>query len=287
MISPNSRVRSKALSTGFDRIETSPHHPQTKVPMNLIKANLEKVLLALGTIALLIALSVKIIPSGTVGVVSTFGVVQSAAVAPGLVFLVPLVQTVQQVSIQTKAIPEEFTVQTRDSQQIKVTATATYAINPTNAPAVVANIGSSEVAVNNVVIQPVLVSSVKRVVTGYAMQEVIENQARISGEIRQDIDNELQKQGYVNFRDFAVTGFVLDPEVQKSIEQKQIAIQERQRKLTELETAQIEAQRLKTIDAVLSDRVLLKQAIDKWDGNSLIPPMAGGGNLNLLLSPKK
>jgi hypothetical protein len=84
-----------------------------------------------------------------------------------------------------------------------------------------------------------------------------------------------------------VTGFVLDPEVQKSIEQKQIAIQERQRKLTELETAQIEAQRLKTIDAVLSDRVLLKQAIDKWDGNSLIPPMAGGGNLNLLLSPKK
>jgi prohibitin 1 len=255
--------------------------------MNFIKVNLEKVLLALGTIALLIALSVKIIPSGTVGVVSTFGVVQSAAVPPGLVFLLPLVQTVQQVSIQTKAIPEEFTVQTRDSQQIKVTATATYAINPTNAPAVVANIGPSEVAVNNVVIQPVLVSSVKRVVTGYAMQEVIENQARISGEIRQDIDNELQKQGYVNFRDFAVTGFVLDPEVQKSIEQKQIAIQERQRKLTELETAQIEAQRLKTIDAVLSDRVLLKQAIDKWDGNSLIPPMAGGGNLNLLLSPKK
>jgi hypothetical protein len=38
---------------------------------------------------------------------------------------------------------------------------------------------------------------------------------------------------------------------------------------------------------VLSDRILLKQAIDKWDGSSMIPPMAGGGNLNLLLSPKK
>jgi hypothetical protein len=84
-----------------------------------------------------------------------------------------------------------------------------------------------------------------------------------------------------------VTGFVLDTEVQKSIEQKQIAIQEKQRKMTELETAQIEAQRLKTLDAVLSDRILLKQAIDKWDGSSMIPPMAGGGNMNLLLSPKK
>jgi hypothetical protein len=38
---------------------------------------------------------------------------------------------------------------------------------------------------------------------------------------------------------------------------------------------------------VLSDRILLKQAIDKWDGSSMIPPMAGGSNLNLLLSPKK
>jgi regulator of protease activity HflC (stomatin/prohibitin superfamily) len=119
------------------------------------------------------------------------------------------------------------------------------------------------------------------------MQEVIENQARISGEIREDIIKELDKQGYVNFRDFAVTGFVLDTEVQKSIEQKQIAIQEKQRKMTELETAQIEAQRLKTLDAVLSDRILLKQAIDKWDGSSMIPPMAGSGNMNLLLSPKK
>jgi prohibitin 1 len=255
--------------------------------MNSTQLNLNKILAAVGAIVLLIVLSVQIIPSGTVGVVSTFGVIQSQARQPGLVFLIPLVQTVQEISIQTKAIPEEFTVQTRDSQQIKVTATATYSIDPTNAPAVVANIGPTVTAINNVVIQPVLISSVKRVVTGYAMQEVIENQAKISGEIRDDIYAELQKQGYVNFKDFAVTGFVLDPEVQKSIEQKQIAIQERQRKMTELETAQIEAQRLKTIDAVLSDRVLLKQAIDKWDGSSLIPPTASGGNLNLLLSPNK
>jgi prohibitin 1 len=250
-------------------------------------ANLDKLLIVIVAIVTILALSLKVVPSGTVGVVSTFGVVQTASLAPGLHAVIPIVQTIQQISIQTRAIPEEFTVQTRDSQQIKVTATATYAIDPTNAPAVVANIGPSESAVTNVVIQPVLVSSVKRVVTAYAMQEVIENQAKISAEIRDDIYNELQKQGYVNFRDFAVTGFVLDAEVQKSIEQKQIAIQERQRKLTELETAQIEAQRLKTLDAVLSDKILLKQALDKWDGSSLIPPTAGGTNMNLLLSPRK
>jgi hypothetical protein len=51
--------------------------------------------------------------------------------------------------ILRKTIPEEFTVQTRDSQQIKVTATATYAINPPNAPAIVANIGRSEESVNS------------------------------------------------------------------------------------------------------------------------------------------
>jgi regulator of protease activity HflC (stomatin/prohibitin superfamily) len=248
---------------------------------------LNRLLIALAIAITVIALSIKVVPSGTVGVVSSFGVVQSPPRQPGLNFLIPLAQTIQEISIQTKAIPEEFTVQTRDSQQIKVTATATYAINPPNAPAIIANIGRNEESVRSVVIQPVLVSSVKRVVTGYAMQEVIENQARISGEIREDIIKELDKQGYVNFRDFAVTGFVLDTEVQKSIEQKQIAIQEKQRKMTELETAQIEAQRLKTLDAVLSDRILLKQAIDKWDGSSMIPPMAGRGNMSLLLSPKK
>jgi regulator of protease activity HflC (stomatin/prohibitin superfamily) len=105
---------------------------------------LNRLLIALAIAITLIALSIKVVPSGTVGVVSSFGVVQSPPRQPGLNFLIPLAQTIQEISIQTKAIPEEFTVQTRDSQQIKVTATATYAINPPNAPAIIANIGRNE-----------------------------------------------------------------------------------------------------------------------------------------------
>ena len=224
-----------------------------------------------------------IVESGNVGIVSSFGKVQAEPVAPGISFVFPGLRDISQLSIRTIALPEEFTSLTKDSQKIIVAATATFAIAPEAAPQAYIQIGRNIQTIQATVVQPVLLSAVKNVISQYAMTFIIENQATVATEIKADIIKQLQQAGYINFQDFNVTGFILDPDVQKAVEQKQIAIQEQERKKTELVTAGIEAERLKTLDSALTERILMKQAIDKWNGNSLVPPTATGQS-NILLS---
>lgn len=223
-----------------------------------------------------------IVESGNVGIVSSFGKVQAEPIEPGISLVFPPLREINQLSIRTVALAQEFTSLTKDSQKIIVAATATFSIAPKAAPQAYIQIGRSVQAIQNTVVQPVLLSAVKNVVSKYAMTFIIENQAPVATEIKQDIIKQLQQAGYINFQDFNVTGFILDADVQKAVEQKQIAIQEQERKRTELVTAGIEAERLKVLDSALTERVLMKQAIDKWDGSSLVPPTATGQS-NILL----
>jgi len=232
---------------------------------------------------LLISGCAAIVESGNVGIVSSFGKVQATPVEPGITFAFPGLRNISQLSIRTVALPQEFTSLTKDSQKIIVAATATFSIAPNAAPQAYIQIGRTVGTIQATVVQPVLLSAVKNVISRYAMTFIIENQATVATEIKDDIVKQLKQAGYINFQDFNVTGFILDPDVQRAVEQKQIAIQEQERKKTELVTAGIEAERLKALDSALTERVLMKQAIDKWNGNSLVPPTATGQS-NILLS---
>ncbi len=242
-----------------------------------------KIFVPLLLIFVLLISGCTIVESGNVGIVSSFGKVQASPVEPGISFIFPGLRDISQLSIRTIALPEEFTSLTKDSQKIIVAATATFSIAPQAAPQAYIQIGRNVQTIQATVVQPVLLSAVKNVISQYAMTFIIENQAIVATEIRVDIIKQLQQAGYINFQDFNVTGFILDPDVQKAVEQKQIAIQEQERKKTELVTAGIEAERLKALDSALTERILMKQAIDKWNGNSLVPPTATGQS-NILLS---
>lgn len=78
-----------------------------------------------------------------------------------------------------------------------------------------------------------------------------------------------------------MTGFVLDSEVQKAIEGKQVANQKLAQKATEVDIAKKEAERLQALQDAITPNTLMKEAIDKWDGSG-IPPTVGG-NLNLFV----
>lgn len=236
--------------------------------------------IALGLILILSA--VTIIPSGYVGIKTNLGKISPNVLNPGVNLVIPLIETVNNMSVQQQQVPETFAVQTKDNQLITVTGTAVYNINPSNAANTAIRIGYDPDTISKVVFQPKLLSTTKRVISQYGMEDAISKQAEISTEIQAELIQSLSTDGSIVFDGFNITGFVLNPDVQRSIESKQIALQEKQRKQTELETAQLENQRLSKIGSALTPLLIEQQLIEKWDGKSLLIR----GNNSVLIDSK-
>jgi regulator of protease activity HflC (stomatin/prohibitin superfamily) len=205
-----------------------------------------------GLIGLLVANPVRIVESGNVGVIYKFGKVSTEVLQPGFNLVTPLITTVIPLDIKTQAAPEEFTALSKDGQQIRVTATTTYNNNPLEAAKTANTIGLDNAKIKSIALQPKLLVTVKGVIAKYSMEQIIANQSGISDEIEKGITNELAKQPTIELTSINVTGIVLDPEVQQSIENKIIASQKKEQAVIDNQTAQIQAETNKTLSNSLS-----------------------------------
>jgi regulator of protease activity HflC (stomatin/prohibitin superfamily) len=102
------------------------------------------------------------------------------------------------------------------------------------------------------------------------MTHIINNQAAVSQEIIELINTSLANQAIINLQNLAITGIVLDPEVQASIEAKAIATQEQEAAVIKAETAKILAQQNDILFKSLTPQILQQKAIEKWNGNTLV-----------------
>lgn len=227
---------------------------------------------------------VRIIYPGQVGIKSTLGTIKAESLLPGVHLQIPFLDSISTLSNRTISLPEEFGSLTRDSQTIKVTGNALYALNADRAPEVFSKIGTTDEALSKSVVQPTIIGSVKTVISRYSMSEIIDNQEKISLEIEEVINTRLKLNHYVTFERFTVTGFVLDKKVQEAIESKQIANQELQRAATQVEIAKKQAEAKKALTGSITPLTLMQDAIDKWDGSG-IPPTTG--NSQFLIQPQK
>lgn len=216
---------------------------------------------------------------GEVGIKTTFGSVHEEPLQPGLHLNVPVADWIDKLPTRAIAQPEQYSSLTKDSQKIVVYATATYSINPKQSVKAFTTVGKTSDKIKQAIVQPALLAAVKDVISRYSMTDVIENQTQVSDEIGQIVRQRLGKTSYIDLQTFDVTGFVLDENVQASVEKKQIAKQELERKDTELKTAQKEAERLQILQKSLTKEVLMQEAIQKWDGSGIPPTVGSDVNL--------
>ncbi|MBD2201581.1 prohibitin family protein [Calothrix sp. FACHB-1219] len=214
--------------------------------------------------------SVIIVQSGEVGVVYHFGKVSQETLSPGLNFAIPFITSVKSLDVKTQADEELFVTLSKDGQEIKVAATATYNNNPLVAADTAIHIGLENSLIKKIALQPKLLSTVKTVIAEYTMNDIISNQAGISEEIEQRIIKELESQPNIILTAINVTGISLDPQVQQSIENKVIASQKKEQAKIDNETAQITAQTNKVLADSLSPILVQQQAIEKWSGQSSV-----------------
>ena len=258
---------------------------------------------------IVIASGIVVIPTGYTGVRSTFGQIDSKPIPNGISFKIPFVQTVEKVNNKQQDVTFRDQIWSETNQRTAIyyeSVTVTYQINPEKSAWIYAHVtnyrdnlvssglvssaikSASKVlsdtdATNRSVIEPEAMAAIQAALDEkYGENVVLVNKVVIENADFEDSYNaaiaakqkaqlEAEQQAIENQR-----------EIDKAIAEAQViktkAEAQAEAKIIEAQ-AQAEANRL--LEESLSEDILRKQYIDKWNGE--LPQVLGGDNPSLLI----
>ena len=134
------------------------------------------------------------------------------------------------------------------------------------------------------ILNPAIKESIKSAIAKYNAEEITVNRTAVSLSCLKAIQDKVEKYGIV-IEDFNLTDFSFSAEYTKAIEDKQVAEQNLEKSKLEAEKKIVEAEATKKANELLqeslTDELLMKQFIEKWNGEL---PKATGSNSILDIS---
>ena len=129
---------------------------------------------------------------------------------------------------------------------------------------------------SNTILEPAIQETIKGVISKYTSEELVTKRSGISLDINNTLNERIKIYG-INSVSVAINNFDFSEAYNQAIEQKAVAEQNVLKAQQELEQAKVEAER-KVVEAEatnkanellkqnVTDEVLMKQFIEKWDG---------------------
>ncbi|MBW4694961.1 MAG: prohibitin family protein [Lyngbya sp. HA4199-MV5] len=247
-----------------------------------------KVILLLLLLALVSSFFV-IVNAGERGVLMTFGEVQEAVLGEGIHPVIPLVQTVQKLSVRVQSHQITAEASSKDLQDVYTDVALNWHLVPEKANVVFQRIGNESAIVESI-INPAVEEVLKAVMAMYTAEEIITKR----GDVKTAVDRALTER--LTPYDLAVDDISLvhvhfTRRFSDAVEAKQVAEQEAKRAefvalkavkeaeaRVNLAKGDAEAQRL--LRENLTPELLQRQAIEKWNGN--LPFIVGGDGTKVL-----
>lgn len=171
----------------------------------------------------LLSLTFVQIEAGYVGVVKQFGQIQPNTLGPGLHVVIPFANTVETVDTRVRQIRiENYGAASLEQQNLFLTVTLNYHVNPNQAQNIVQTIGLDYEAK---IVLPRLLDIPKTITDDYPTTTVLNKREEIRQKASDLLKVELDRHGFI------VDGLVLEnfdysPEYNAAIEQKQVAQQQ-------------------------------------------------------------
>jgi prohibitin 2 len=234
---------------------------------------------------------IRIVQSGTRGVITTFGKVDPEPLGEGIHFVVPLVNRVHMIDVRLQKSEGKGVAASRDLQQVSVSAALNWRLDPALVAQTYQAIGN-EYAVAARVIEPAAQEATKAIAAQYTAEELVTKRTEVSGKIRDALDSRLKRHGVI-VDSLAAVNYDFSAVFDKAIEAK---VEAEQKKLTaerDLERIKVEAEqalakargeaeslKAKRLE-ITPDLLRLKQleneaeAIRKWNGQ--LPQYTGAG----------
>lgn len=250
------------------------------------------VIVGLAVIILIIVLfgSWFTVGAGEIGVVTRFGEVQRVAES-GFNFKMPLIDSVT--TMETRIQKEEVTSEavTKDLQDVKAALALNYSIDKETALKLYKEVG---VNYKDNIINPVLHESFKAGTAQYTAEGLITNRSEAKEKILEVVKNRLDGYGIV-IADLNITNLSFSDAFNSAIEEKAVAQQQVEKAKQDLERVKIEAEQKiaqaqadaeaqKLQQSTLTDLMIKKMFIEKWDGKM---PTTNAGDAGLIIDLTK
>lgn len=216
--------------------------------------------------------SFVIVPSGYVGVVTTFGKVTSE-IQPGFQWKLPFVQSVVQMNVQIQKEQSDAGAATHDLQSVNSTVALNYHLDHAQVSNVYVNLSADY---SDRIISPTVQEAVKVVTARYDASDLLAKRAQVADDITKLLIDKLQPRGII-VDQVSIVHFQFSDAFNQSIEQKQVAQQQAEQAQYDLQTANLKAQANQVQQAALTPDILEQQAIAKWDGK--LPTYLGQGSV--------
>ena len=217
------------------------------------------------------------IKSGEVGLRVKFGKIIDTNLDEGINFKIPYIESIKKVNIKVQKSELNVESSTKDMQIINTTIAVNYRVDSQKAAYLYKTVGNDY---DETILQPAIKESIKSAIAQYDAEQITTKRAEVSTSCLETIQNKVKKYGIV-VEDFNLTNFSFSTVYTNAIEQRKVAEQNLQREKLEAERKVIEAEATKKtndlLKQTLTDELIAKQFIEKWDGK--LPQTYAGGDI--------
>ncbi len=224
------------------------------------------------------------VKSGHTGVVTTFGKVEDSVLSEGLHIKIPFIQNIIQVDNRILKAEAPCVSASKDLQTVSSSIALNYRVDTSMSADLYKNVGLS---FESTIVNPAIQECVKAVSAQYTAEELITNRQSVGDEMRAALSEKISPYG-LNIEVFNIISFEFSAEFDAAIEAKQTAQQNALKAEQDLERIKIEAQQqieqakaeaeaYKLKNQEITDKTLIMEYINKWDGK--LPVVSSDGTM--------
>jgi regulator of protease activity HflC (stomatin/prohibitin superfamily) len=241
----------------------------------------------------LISSFIVIVRAGERGVLMKFGAVQDRVLGEGIHFIVPIVETVEKLSVRVQSQEISAEASSKDLQDVYADVALNWHVLPQEANLIYQQIGNQQSVIDRI-INPAIEEVLKAVMAKYTAEEIITKRGEVKTGVDQALTERLQPY-HIAVDDLSLVHIHFTQRFSDAVEAKQVAEQEVKRAefvalkaikeaeaKANLARGEAEAQRL--LQQTLTPELLQRQAIEKWNGSL---PLVVGDESSTVLDLKK
>lgn len=220
------------------------------------------------------------VPANSRGVVTTFGSPSSEIYAPGIHFVVPVMQRMNIVHVAISKAELEADAASKDLQSVTTKVAVNYHVDPAKSIYIYTDLSNEPF---DTIIVPSVQEAMKAITANYTAEELISERQAVRDAIIANLKDRMSRHGLV-IDEFAITDFQFSKAFNEAIEAKTTAEQLKLKADTDLKRIRVEAQQTVVqaqaqADAlkaqkqeITPDLIKLREvenqtaAIEKWDG---------------------
>lgn len=219
--------------------------------------------------------SCEVVPPGHRGLVIHAGQVQDGVLGEGLVFKWPVYTNITSISIRIRQALTDTAAASKDMQKVHTKLSINWRIAPDKVKDVFQTLGNPD-QIEDTIIDRTVSEVLKAATATMTAEEILVKRIQLKKMIDDELEKRLQTFGLV-IEAVNLADFNFEPDFNKAVEEKQIAEQRAkkavydaqratQEALAAVETAKGQAEAQRLLKSTITEDLIQKLAIEKWDG---------------------